>query len=140
MIELTFVTFLYHLSLPSRSLARPFYLSSLMKFIWIPQSIALCMFLAALLDTHYYNFAYEYYIILRWVACAIFAYLATEAYQQGKSEWVWILGFFSGLYNPFVPVELTREIWFVINILTIIVALGSIIALSRNSKNKKSSN
>jgi hypothetical protein len=39
-----------------------------------------------------------------------------------------------------MPVELTREIWFVINILTIVVALGSIIALSRNSKNKKSSN
>ena len=110
-----------------------------MKFIWIPQAIAICMFLAALMDGRFYEFEYEYYIILRWIACAVFAYLATQAYQQGKSEWVWILGFNAGLYNPFMPVELTREIWFVINILTIAVAAGSIIALSRKSRKKKTS-
>lgn len=110
-----------------------------MKFIWIPQSIAICMFLAALLDGTFYELEYEYYILLRWVACAVFAYLATKAYKQGKSEWVWILGFFAGLYNPFLPVHLTREIWFLINILTVAISIGSIVALGKKAKVKKPS-
>ena len=92
----------------------------------------MCMLLFALNKEN----PYEYYIVLRWVVCAVFAYLATQAFKQSKSEWVWILGFVAGLYNPILPVHLTREIWTVINILAVAISIGSVIALSKKGKKK----
>jgi len=89
-----------------------------MRRIWIPQTIAAVMLLWALNPEN----PYGYYIVLRWVCCAVFAYLATKAFAQEKEGWVWVLGITPVVYNPIVPIHLTREIWSVVNIATIIMA------------------
>lgn len=71
---------------------------------------------------------YGYYVLLRWVCCGVFAYLAFHAFNQKRQAWVWILGITAGIYNPIVPVHLTREIWSVVNVITIAVAAASIFA------------
>ena len=96
-----------------------------MKRIWIPQLIACLMLIWAL----YPENPYGYYVLLRWVCCGIFAYLSVKAYGQKKQDWVWILGITAGIYNPFIRVHLTREIWSVVNIVTIGIAVVSVFSL-----------
>lgn len=93
-----------------------------MKRIWIPQAIAGVMLLWALNPEN----PYGYYILLRWVCCAAFTYLALKAHAQGKDGWVWVLGVMAVIYNPIIRIHLTREIWSVINIATLIPTVLSI--------------
>lgn len=78
---------------------------------------------------------YGYYVLLRWVVCGTFAFLAFQAFEQDKTEWVWILGITAAVYNPFFQMHFGREIWSVLNIATIGVALASILKLKSEEKN-----
>jgi len=75
------------------------------------------------------NNAYGYYIVLRLVCCAVFAYLAFQAYGQNQHGWAWVLGIMAEIYNTIIRVHLTREIWSVINVVTIGIAVASIFAI-----------
>jgi hypothetical protein len=72
---------------------------------------------------------YSYYLLLRWVCCGVFAYLAVQALESKRQGWVWVLGITALIYNPLIPVHLTREIWSAANVATIGVAVTSIFAL-----------
>lgn len=78
---------------------------------------------------------YGYYILLRWVCCGIFAYLSVKAFDQKRQGWVWVLGITAAIYNPIIRVHLTREIWSVVNVVTIGIAVASI--FSARLKEKK---
>ena len=77
-----------------------------MRKIWVPQLVVIGMLVWALNPTN----PYGYYILLRWVCFGVFGYLALQAFDQRRQGWVWILGITAGLYNPIVPVHMTREI------------------------------
>jgi len=96
-----------------------------MKKIWIPQTVASVMLLWALNPDN----PYGYYILLRWVCCGIFAYLAFQALELEKESWVWTLGITAVIYNPIFRIHLNRELWSVINVVTIGIAIVSIFAL-----------
>jgi hypothetical protein len=100
----------------------------MVKRIWIPQVIASLMLVWAL----YPDNPYGYYIILRWVCFAIFAYLAFQALSLKKNGWIWILGVTAAIYIPIIRVHLNREIWSLINIATIIIAIASTFILNPN--------
>ena len=103
-----------------------------MKRIWIPQAVTSAMLLWALNP----NNSYGYYILLRWVCCAAFAYLATQAFAHKKQGWAWVLGITAVAYNPIMRVHLTKEIWSVVNVVTIIVAVVSIFILKVDNVRK----
>lgn len=94
-----------------------------MNRIWAPQVISIILLLIAFNPAN----PYSYYILLRWICCAAFAYLAFVTYKEGKQEWVWILGVTALVYNPFFPIHLNRKLWSVINIITIIIAASSLV-------------
>jgi len=78
---------------------------------------------------------YAYYILLRWVCCGVFAYLAFQAVDQEKQAWVWVLGITALVYNPIFRVHLNRELWSIINVVTIGIGVVSIFALKiKNDK------
>src|SRR5262249_55543948 len=79
---------------------------------------------------------YGYYVLLRWVCCAVFAYLAFLAVAQKKQRWFCVLGITAVVYNPIIRVHLTREIWSVINVITIGIAVASIFALKLKDSGK----
>lgn len=106
------------------------------KSIWIPQVIVALMLLWALNPEN----PYGYYILLRWVCCAIFAFLTIQAFSQEKQAWAWTLGITAVVYNPIIRIHLTREIWSVINVVTIIIALVSIFLLKSENQIKNQSN
>ena len=53
---------------------------------------------------------------------------------QEKQGWVWLLGVTAGIYNPILRVHLTREIWSVVNVATILLAGTSIFVLTNRDK------
>ena len=95
-----------------------------MKRVWVPQLVAVFMLLWALNSEN----PYSYYILLRWVCCPIFAYLAFRGHEFGQRDWVWVMGVTAAVYNPILRVHLTREIWSVVNVVTIGIALASVFA------------
>jgi len=103
-----------------------------MKRIWIPQAIVTPMLLWALNPEN----PYGYYILLRWVCCAAFAYLALQALAREKQGWVWVLGVTAVVYNPLLRIHLTRDIWSIVNIITIGVAWVSVFILKPETERK----
>lgn len=75
---------------------------------------------------------YGYYILLKLVVCGGCAFLAANAYDDGRKHLVWFLGGLAVLYNPIIRFPLGRELWMVINILTIIV----LIAVMKSTKQR----
>lgn len=88
----------------------------------MPQVIISLMLLWALSPEN----PYGYYILLRWACCAVFTYLAFQAFAKEKKRWVWVLGVTAAIYNPVFFIHLTREIWSIVNVVTIIIAIASI--------------
>ena len=103
-----------------------------MKRIWIPQVIASIMLLWALNPGN----PYGYYILLRLVCCGVFVFLALQALAHEMRGWTWVLGITALVYNPFFRVHLTREIWSVVNVVTIVIAVASIVRLPRQDDSK----
>ena len=100
------------------------------RAIWIPQVIVIPMLFWAF---NPYN-PYSYYILLRWVCCAVFSYLAFQAFAQQKQGWVWIAGITAAVFNPLIPVHLTREIWSFIDVGTIVIAVASIFVIKKKER------
>jgi len=103
-----------------------------MKRVLAPQIIACLMLLWALNPVN----PYGYYIVLRIVCCAVFAYLALHAAERNQQGWVWVLGTTAFIYNPIFRVHLTRDIWSVVNIAAIVIALWSIGVLNGRTETK----
>ena len=101
-----------------------------MKKIWIPQVIVIVLLLLALNPDN----PYGYYIFLRWVCCAAFVYLALHALTLEKSGWVWILGVTAVIYSPIFRVPGTRDMWSLINLATIGLAVASIFVLKHDEE------
>jgi len=72
---------------------------------------------------------YGYYTFLRVVICASSAYMAYLGFDRGKEGWGWIFGIIAVLFNPLVPIYLTKEIWVVIDVIVAGVFLVSIFTL-----------
>jgi len=77
----------------------------------VAQLVAIAMLAWALVPDN----PYGYYILLRFAVCGISAYLAYNCIG-----WGWALIAVAVVYNPIIRVHLNREIWSVVNVVTII--------------------
>jgi len=59
---------------------------------------------------------YDYYVLLRWVVCAVGAYGAYLFGARKQTGWMVILGVIALMFNPIIPVRLSRETWRIIDI------------------------
>ena len=66
------------------------------------------------------SFPYGFYIFLRIIVTATATYIIFDTYKnfKGINETVIIFSLVAILYNPIIPVYLTREIWLPINFVT----------------------
>ena len=97
----------------------------------IALSIASTVLLLALFD----GWQYGFFTILRFVVFSSTAYVAYLAYQAQKEGWVFFLGAIALLFNPFIPVYLTRDVWVVIDFITSVTLLFTMHLLSLSIKN-----
>lgn len=65
------------------------------------------------------------------------AFLTLRAVAQGKQGVAWTLGITAVVYNPIIRVHLTRKIWSMVNIVTIIMAVASIFILKSEKEQKE---
>ncbi|TWU27547.1 hypothetical protein Pla144_23240 [Bythopirellula polymerisocia] len=91
----------------------------------MPQAVVVLMLLWAMNPGN----PYAYYNLLRVVCCGVFAYLAYKASDREKKEWAWVLGILALVYNPLFRVHLNRELWSLVNLVTIAIAIASAFAL-----------
>ena len=96
------------------------------KNLTIPIVIIIGMMLWAL----YPNNPYGYYVLLRWVSCPTLAYFAFVSHESKQDSWVWFFGISVLVFNPLIPLHLTREIWSVLNL----VVIGALAAFAVSNK------
>lgn len=101
-----------------------------MKRVWIPQAVVTPLLLWALVPSN----PYAYYILLRWICCAAFTYLAIQAFDQRKQGWTWVLAITAAVYNPLIPLHLNREIWCVANVATVIAGISLFVLRVRDEQ------
>jgi hypothetical protein len=90
----------------------------------IPSLIATAMLLGALAD-----WPYGYYQLLRLVVCGVSVYVAFMAYGWQKMWVVWLFGFIALLFNPLIPIHLSRELWQPIDVICAILFVVTAIVL-----------
>lgn len=66
---------------------------------------------------------YGYYTLLRLVVCGSGLFLAYQLYEYKLHNWSVALALLALLFNPFIPVYLSREIWLPIDIIGAITFL-----------------
>ncbi len=87
----------------------------------IAKLIAAVMLFAAL-GRH----AYDYFTLLRWIACGVCAYTAFQAMQDKKTGWLWIFVIAAIVLNPISPLRLKRETWGFVDAAAAVLLLLSI--------------
>lgn len=59
---------------------------------------------------------YGYYVLLRGIVCPCFIYAALQARKLEKINLVWVLGVTAAIYNPVIPLHLTKFLWSILNL------------------------
>jgi predicted membrane protein len=79
---------------------------------------------------------YDYYKFLRMFVGISAILLTIDTFRSNReSSFVYVYLVIALLYNPFIPVYLTREIWFPINIFTIIIlAISILVTIKKQQK------
>lgn len=62
---------------------------------------------------------YGYYVLLKIAVCATFVFLAVALKEGGAGGLMLIAWAFAALYNPIVRIPFSKEVWSVINLITI---------------------
>lgn len=88
------------------------------------QLIAIAMLLLALLPM-----PYGYYTLLRIAICAFSVYLVYRIWQKNIQLWLWIFIIIAILFNPIIPIYLSRGLWALIDITVAVVFFVSITQL-----------
>jgi hypothetical protein len=69
---------------------------------------------------------YIYYEVQRFYICGLTAYLAIQHYQKINFKFIFIFGLIAIIFNPIIPIYLNKEIWSIIDIITIILLIFSL--------------
>lgn len=92
----------------------------------MPVMIAAIMLLLALAP-----FPYGYYKLLRLFVCGAALYVAFASFNLQKIWAVWVFGFVAILFNPLIPIHLSREIWQPIDVICSILFIVMVFVLEK---------
>ena len=72
-----------------------------------------------------------YYFLMRLVVSATAFYLAYQAKLLKKSSWIWLMLIVAVLFNPFLPIRLTRVDFVLTTLITVCVLIASLIKIKK---------
>jgi hypothetical protein len=72
---------------------------------------------------------YDYYTLLRWIACSVSAFTAYQAIESKRKGWGWIFTIAAIMVNPIIPLHLKRPDWAVVDITIAVLLLVSTVVL-----------
>ena len=88
----------------------------------IPALVAAILLLVAL-----GNHPYGYYTFVRWAVSIAAMFLAVFAHKQKRHAITWLFVGVAILFNPIAPVYLQRSTWHVLDVLTALIFIGSLV-------------
>lgn len=97
----------------------------------IPSLLAALMLLGALA-----RWPYGYYQLLRLVVCGVGAFIAFMAYSWQEMWAVWLFGFIALLFNPLIPIHLSRGLWQPIDVICAILFIVIVFVLKKPTEKK----
>ncbi|MDD5580967.1 MAG: hypothetical protein PHY16_17045 [Methylobacter sp.] len=68
---------------------------------------------------------YGYYMLLRLVACGVFAFAAFVSFDRKHKTLPWVFGLVALLFNPIIKVHLPKEVWALVDVATAILLLAT---------------
>ena len=77
---------------------------------------------------------YSYFIFLRWVVCAGALLFVAMFHGHQFYRCMYGFGFIALLYNPIIRVHLTRDVWAILNVLTIAAFVTGFVVLWMSSR------
>ncbi|MHB8521854.1 MAG: DUF6804 family protein [Limisphaerales bacterium] len=80
------------------------------------------------------RYPYGYYQLLRWLVCGISVYSFLEALESKERGWVVTFAMLALLFNPVVPVRLTRKTWMLADFVVAALFLFSVPLLRRRTE------
>lgn len=69
---------------------------------------------------------YGYYMLLRWLVSLSAIFLAWVANELGKKYWLSLMAIIALLFNPLIPIHLSKGTWTVIDLIVAILFFLSI--------------
>jgi hypothetical protein len=96
-------------------------MKSIPRVVWLVPAIILVIATARL--------PYGYYTFTRFVTCGVATLIAIVGFQERPIVQTWsvLLALIAVLFNPFVPIHLTRAIWFYLDLGTAAVFIAHLI-------------
>jgi len=94
--------------------------------ITLPAAVAAAFLLGALAP-----WPYGYFVVLRWVVGVAALMMAFRAHDVKRLWATWTFGFVTLLFNPLIPIHLTRELWAPIDLLTAVLFGVAIVGLRK---------
>jgi hypothetical protein len=92
----------------------------------VPALISAAMLLAAI-----GRWPYGYFVLMRWVVCSSAVFVAVVAYK-GRRYWgTWLYGLLALLFNPIIPVHLSRGTW---RPLDVVAGIAMVISIVQSSE------
>lgn len=58
---------------------------------------------------------YGYYMLLRFIACGVFAWAAFITYEKKEEILPWVFGVLAIVFNPIIKVHFPKEAWAIID-------------------------
>ena len=98
----------------------------------IPAIVAALMLLGAL-----GHWPYGYYQLLRLVTCGAAVWVAVVAYGWRKLWATWLFGFIAVLFNPLIPIHLSRELWQPIDVVCTLLFVAAAFLLKKPAEEKR---
>src|SRR5262245_17397301 len=95
------------------------------RLTWIPLAISIAMLLASGGD-----WPYGFYQLLRIVVTVTAVYVVVQT-LNGRQYWPWLMGGIAILFNPILPIRLTKEQWQPIDFAVAVVFLIAVIQTLR---------
>ncbi|WP_041702899.1 DUF6804 family protein [Pseudogulbenkiania sp. NH8B] len=59
---------------------------------------------------------YGYYMLLRLVACGIFAFATFVAFDRKSKALPWVYGLMALVFNPIVKIYFPKEVWMIVDV------------------------
>jgi hypothetical protein len=78
---------------------------------------------------------YSFYVLMRFVACGSAAYLAVCAHRDKSHFWTWMMAAVALLFNPLVPVHMSRHDWQRLDVVGAFVFAIYLVMFTFRSKN-----
>lgn len=76
---------------------------------------------------------YGYYMLLRLVACGVFAYATFVAFERKNKTLPWVFGFMALIFNPIIKIHFPKEVWAFVDIAAGILLLATAKAVKTNA-------